>query len=314
MSTDSSREEMIRRIKGSSLLALPQSAAKILELGKDPENGPPEYAVPISADPGLTAQILRFANSSFFGFRNKITTVQMALSLISTRTIKNFVIWNAVFSLLPDPRIGPFRLKVVFQDAIRRAVFCKTLGGHTVLADPEEVFVAGLFQDIAVPVLAQNWPEEYENLLYELERRGGHLSRLERERFGWSHADVGAIMVKEWGFGDDFARTVSIHTSYDFDRIRSEEDLFDAIVCLSSLLPDSIRGQWNDADRFFSSLNRILQKQFLRNEKRPDISELLTEVDVQYGDMLQITGLTPPSSTLLDFYKVYQNSFGDDGE
>ncbi|MGL6196656.1 MAG: HDOD domain-containing protein, partial [Thermoguttaceae bacterium] len=98
----------LERIKGMCIHAFPQSASRVLELSKDSNNGPPEYAVPISADIGLTTQVLKFVNSSFFGFRYKITTVQMALSLVCVRTIRNFVLWNAVFTTLPNPKCGPF--------------------------------------------------------------------------------------------------------------------------------------------------------------------------------------------------------------
>ncbi|MDR0391204.1 MAG: HDOD domain-containing protein, partial [Planctomycetaceae bacterium] len=143
---------LAQELHSCKLLALPQSAARVLELAKNPENGPPELAVPISADPGLMAQILRFANSSFFGFQHKITAVQMALSLICIRTIKNFVLWNAVFAMLPNPKVGPFVLRLVLQDALRRGVFCKVFASYFQGIDPEEIFVVGLFQDIAVPI------------------------------------------------------------------------------------------------------------------------------------------------------------------
>ena len=53
----------------SQLPALPQSAIHLLRLSQDPANGPAEFAVPIEADAGLAAQLLRFVNSSYFGFR-----------------------------------------------------------------------------------------------------------------------------------------------------------------------------------------------------------------------------------------------------
>jgi len=36
-----------------------------LQLSKDPDCGPAEFAVPIETDPGLTSQVLRFVNSSY---------------------------------------------------------------------------------------------------------------------------------------------------------------------------------------------------------------------------------------------------------
>ena len=114
-----------RILQTAQLPALPQSAIKLLELSRDPENGPPEFAVPIEADPGLAGQILKFVNSSYFGFSREIGNVRMAITLVGIRTIKNFSLWSAVFSLLPNPKCGPFDLKALWQDSLRRALFSR---------------------------------------------------------------------------------------------------------------------------------------------------------------------------------------------
>ncbi|MEZ6092185.1 MAG: HDOD domain-containing protein [Pirellulaceae bacterium] len=40
----------------------------LLQLSQNPDNGPLQYAAPIEADPGLLGQVLKFVNSSYFGF------------------------------------------------------------------------------------------------------------------------------------------------------------------------------------------------------------------------------------------------------
>ena len=62
----------------TQLPALPVSAMRLLELSQDPNNGPAEYAKPIEADAGLMGQVLRFVNSSYFGFSREIASVQPA--------------------------------------------------------------------------------------------------------------------------------------------------------------------------------------------------------------------------------------------
>ena len=95
-------EQLVQLVAKAQLPALPQSAIRLLELSQDSENGPPEYAVPIEADPGLTSQILRFVNSSFFGFAQEVANVRLAIALVGVKTIRNFALWNAVFSLMPN--------------------------------------------------------------------------------------------------------------------------------------------------------------------------------------------------------------------
>src|SRR5215212_2616402 len=91
-------------LQGAQLPALPQSAIRLLELSKDPNNGPDEFASPIEADPGLTSQVLRFVNSSYFGLSRRIDSIRQAITLVGVRTIKNFALWSAVFTLMPNPK------------------------------------------------------------------------------------------------------------------------------------------------------------------------------------------------------------------
>ncbi|MCG8586189.1 MAG: HDOD domain-containing protein, partial [Pirellulales bacterium] len=147
------------------LPALPQSAIRLLELARDPDNGPQEFATPIEADPGLTSQVLKFVNSSYFGFAHEISSVQQALTLVGVRTIKNFSLWSAVFSLMPNPHCGPFDLQVLWRDSLRRALFARHLGKCFDLNDAEELFTAGLLQDMAIPLLAKALPEDYAEML-----------------------------------------------------------------------------------------------------------------------------------------------------
>ena len=112
-------------LAGAQLPALPQSAIRILELSQNPKNGPAEFAIPIEADPGLAGQVLKFVNSSYFGFAREISSVKLAITMVGIRTIKNFTLWSAVFSLMPNPKCGPFDLRTLWQDSLRRALFAR---------------------------------------------------------------------------------------------------------------------------------------------------------------------------------------------
>jgi len=295
-------QELIERIKKANLLALPQSAVKFLELTKDPANGPREFAVPISADPGLTSQILRFANSSFFGFRHEITNVQMALSLISLRTIRNFVLWNAVFALLPDPKCGPFDLKIFVLDSLRRGSFAKALGMHFPDLDSEEMFIAALLQDITIPILAQFWPEEYEKILTRHQEGNICISILEEEAFGWNHTDIGALLVKEWGFGEGLASKIAAHhTTNGHDRGVKKTHLEKMIIQLSSLIPSCLKEEWKEADDFFKNFTKIQTKGL----KDVDVFKL---ADHLFTDMLVVVQMEQPAGTITSFHRQYLSS------
>ncbi len=202
-------------LQGAQLPALPQSAIRLLELSQDPNNGPAEFAAPIEGDPGLCSQVLKFVNSSYFGFSREISNVKLAITLVGIRTIKNFSLWSAVFSLMPNPKCGPFDLKKLWHDSLRRGLFARSFGKLIGLKDAEDLFAASLLQDLAVPLLSKELPTQYAKLLEG--RAGGkhRLSSLEQAEFGWDHAQAAAFIARQWSLPEEFSRLIEGHTQFD---------------------------------------------------------------------------------------------------
>ena len=266
-------EELLEFLKDSQLCALPQSASQMIELSKNPENGPQEYAKPISADLGLSTQILRFVNSSFFGFSTKVTSLPLALSLVSVRTIRNFVLWNGLFTVLRDPRCGPFSLKGLFHDALRRAVFARIVTGRYTELDSDEAFICALVQDMAIPVLAARWKSEYTDMFHQSLIEHVRLSKLEREVMGWDHSYAGAILAVRWNLGEMVGCVVSKHADDVFDGESGSGPSFVGITALSALLPKSQDAQWFEVTSFVDAFHKMF------GPKLTEIAAILNKTD-----------------------------------
>ena len=297
-----SQAEMIEFLKGSQLCALPQSASQMIELAKDPENGPQEYAVPISADLGLATQVLRFVNSSFFGFRYKITSIQMALSLVSVRTIRNFVLWNGLYAVLPNPHCGPFSVKMLFQDALRRAAFAKLVTERYTKLDSDEAFSCALMQDMAIPILAQKWNREYTDMIQISNTLHVRLSTLERDRMGWDHADAGGFLALSWNLGEYVSRVVSQHTTDICAGLPSCQPTITSITALSAFLPKVTDSQWFEVTSFVDVFYRLF------GPKMTEITEILSKTDAISGRLGGFSNLGTVSKFLSAYWRETLNS------
>lgn len=282
-------------IAQAQIPGLPQSAIRLLELSQDPSCGPAEFAAPIEADPGLTGQVLKFVNSSYFGFSRDVTSVKLAITLVGARTIKNFVLWTAVFSLMPNPKCGNFDLKRLRQDSLRRGLFARTLANFQSVRDVEEPFAAALLQDVAVPVLAQHLPSEYEEM-FEQRFAGARLSDLERERFGWSHAEAGEQITRGWNLPESFSSLIGSHCNVELVGRNSSNNPGAAAVALSSLLPSAIDEQWSEVGALTESYAQ------LPIETGASLLEALEQVDRDYVEFAPLLKLTNPGRSLAETY------------
>jgi len=283
-------------LAGAQLPALPQSAIRLLELSKDLENGPAEFAVPIESDPGLTGQVLRFVNSSYFGFSREISSVKLAITLVGVRTIKNFALWSAVFSLMPNPKCGPFDLKNLWQDSLRRGLFARAMAKQLGVKDAEAPFAAALLQDLAVPLLAKELTKRYEHVLAQ-RSTGQRLSELEKAEFGWSHATAGAVMARKWNLPEEFAQLIEQHTELEALLTDPTSEPSQLAVALSSLLPISSDPEWADCQAFEAAYNKLTGG---HGQKLP---ELLIQIDEQFAEFAPVLNISTPAKTLLDCYQ-----------
>ena len=216
----------------------------------------------------------------------------MAITLVGIRTIKNFALWSAVFSLMPNPKCDPFDLKLLWQDSLRRALFARRLGKTLGVKEAEELFAAALLQDMAVPLLAKELPDEYRSLLDA--RRGGEvrLSALEEEQFGWTHAEAGAVMARGWKLPEGFAVMIEEHTRVELSN--APDQLGKTVTALASMLPSTCDTEWSEQQPFSAAYCSLVQA------ASPTLTETFAAIDKDFLEFAPVLKLAVPSRALVD--------------
>ena len=285
-----------KTLSEAQLPALPQSAIQILELSRDDENGPAEFAAPIESDPGLAGQVLRFVNSSYFGFSREISSVKLAITLVGIRTIKNFILWNAVFSMMPNPRCGPFDLRSLWTDSLRRALFAREVTKLLGCVETEESFVAALLQDMAVPVLAKEASKQYAVLL-EARKNGKHrLSTLEEALFGWTHAKAAGILARQWNLPEELAAMLESHHTIERLTLQPDVEPAKVTVAMSALLPAVVDTVWEESTKFEECYQKVCPSD------GPSAFDLAAEVDREFAEFAPLLKLASPRLSLVDYF------------
>jgi HD-like signal output (HDOD) protein len=280
-----------------NLPGMPQTAVRLLELSQNPDNGPVEFAVSIEVDPGLTVQILRFVNSSYFSFRSEISNVKQAVTMVGMRTIKNFALWSAVFNMIPNPRCGAFDLKSLWLDSFRRGLFARWITRQLGKRDVEEVFAAALLQDMAVPLLVKELPDHYNRLLDGRKQKRARLSDLEKETFGWTHADAAGIMARQWKLPEVLGELIEGHLRLDDYLQQTPADAAKIGVAISALLPAVVDPDWPDVE----ALDRAYER--ARPATAPPLSEAFAAVDSEFAELAPILRIPRPKVPLVQAYQ-----------
>lgn len=167
-----------------------------------------------SSDPQLTAELLRVVNSPFFGMANKIQSIPRAITVLGQRALRNLVLCVSVRDSVRSDAIPGFDTTQYWEDALRRAVAARLLGGLLRL-DADECFTAGLLQDFGMLVMIYLQPE-WAGMWPELHQQDP-VSRysLEQDTFENSHDKVIEILAQAWALPEDLGIPLGGHHHCD---------------------------------------------------------------------------------------------------
>jgi serine/threonine-protein kinase len=119
--------------------------------------------------------------------------------------------------------------------------------------DPETARTASLLQDLLLPSLTAAYGDDYR----DYDHRSGELISFERNRFGWTHAQLLARLMHDWGFPDELTACVALH--HETDRVLDDPALADtaaAAAAIAALLPDSMQQCPHGLDRLLTLQDR----------------------------------------------------------
>jgi HD-like signal output (HDOD) protein len=168
-----------------------------------------EVAAVIEDDVALCAKVLQLVNSSFFGLGRRITRVHEAAVYLGLGTLKALVLSVEVFGAFDTaPAVAGF--DVAKLDAHSRLV-ARAAADLARPGSAGDGLTAGLLHDVGVLVLAAHRPDRLEPLLFESARRGASLHEVEAERYGVTHAEIGAYLLALWNLPDELVTAVSAH-------------------------------------------------------------------------------------------------------
>lgn len=297
MSQSPAYEELCKILTVEQLPAMPHSALSVLQLDNDlAKVNINDLVRPIEADPGLAAQVLKFLNSSYFGFQSTISNVKQGIALVGIRIVKNFVLWKAVFSLIPKSKVGGFDVGMLWQDSLRRAMFARFMLLDIKQGDPEMAFAGALLQDMAIPLLLKLKPDDYGDVLMEqLDKETGRLSALENKVFGWNHADAAGVLGRNWKLPGQLVEIMENHLKVDtlIDQFSQNPEC--AIVALSALLPSTALEEWDERTAFETYFKIV------RPGQERSLMGIFEKVDREFEQYATIIQIAKPKKMLFDY-------------
>ena len=180
-----------------ALPAMSRTVADLMsEMNKD-DPSPKRVAELVGQDPSLTTRVLRLSNSSFFRASRKIGSAEEAVAMLGMTHVRSLVMAAALGSSFKN--VPGVNLPQFWRYSLRVADISKSLAA--VLRQQEaNAYTAGLIHAIGDLVMHIAMPDDIGPLDMGMPPLDLQRAQAERNRFGYTYAEVGAGMVERWNF------------------------------------------------------------------------------------------------------------------
>lgn len=209
--------DLKKRLSGiKNLPTLPTVAGNVLELTQNPDSTAFDIAAAISQDQALASKVLRMANSAYYGFPRKITTINYAIVVLGLNNIKNIVLSTSImdrFSKTDSHQLLDRR--DFWKHSLLCGIISKKIAEHMGIKASEELFMCGLLHDFGKLILDYFFNDEFVDALNLCKQEEISLLEAENRIFGFNHAAVGALLLKKWRLPVSLVKAVERHHKPD---------------------------------------------------------------------------------------------------
>ena len=185
---------------------------RLLELQRDPTATMDKFAEAVSCDPSLVAKILGLVNSAAFHPVKPITRVSHALVMIGLKNLLPLVFGASLGGIHNQFSMPAEERSALWKASLLKAVAARESALLLSPAHAEEAMIAGLMQDLSLPLLyavdRSAWPEA--QAIFEMDDR---VTRLDREQrlYGIDHAQLTALLAAKLGLPATLQAAVAAH-------------------------------------------------------------------------------------------------------
>lgn len=235
--TDCLDDDLRKQLLAARLPSLPAIAVQLLGLARSASANIAQLAEIVAHDPAISAALVHTANSAAYRRIRPAQTLAQATSYLGFERSRAIALSATLIPALRGPGKHGLCYKAIWRRCLLAGVCSRAISRRLMPENTEEVFLASVLQDIGILALAQASEGVYEGMRCE-DYTHAEAVRRERSALKEDHAVVGAWLLDQWRFPDQFVRAVQ--TSNDPALARAVTDAVDVpnAVAAAGLLAD----------------------------------------------------------------------------
>jgi putative nucleotidyltransferase with HDIG domain len=241
--------KIINRILKSidTIPAFPATGNKVAQLLNKTDYSVLQVANVIKYDPAITANILKMANSAYFGSQHKISTINDAVMYLGQKNLLRAIQTAGISKYYKKGTSGYFdKATDLWEHSVAVALMSQILSKKITGEENTTLYTASLLHDVGKIILGEFVRDELKKITMLVSEQ--HMSFLEAEEnvLGINHADLGGKIAEHWNFPIEIRDAISFHHRPDL--LEKEDKIMPWIVymadeaCLMMGIGSSVEG------------------------------------------------------------------------
>lgn len=217
---EQSRVERLRALAQAQLElpTMPFVARKVVEMTSSDRHSSTELARTIEADQRLALEMMRMASSPGYGMTQPVKTLRQAISVLGQNEVRAFAVSISMQYLFARPTPLARRL---WEHAFNTSLAARIICSEWLPEKRDEAFLAALLHDIGMVTIETARPAFYDSMpVYADSPR---YTAYEFETLGFSHADVGALVLDSWKMPPAVRQAVALHEDLELAILLKDE-------------------------------------------------------------------------------------------
>lgn len=241
--------------KIDAIPSLPETSDQVLNLLSDENTSLEKLEKAIKQDQSLSAKILRFANSRYYGYERQVTTLDMAIKLLGFNTLRSVVITHGVEDNYSAPEVPDFPREAFWEYSLACGICSEVLADHLGF-DPEkkgEMFCAGHLHATGRTILDQHLHREFIKIVERVKEKNISMYTAEEDILNTTHCEIGSAVLDKWNLPNPIVEAAR----YYYEPQEVESPTVDVVHVASVLTKTKGYGFSGDKDLSYLDESRV---------------------------------------------------------
>jgi putative nucleotidyltransferase with HDIG domain len=185
--------------KFTTAKTLPHITIQLTQLISDENSTMQDFEKIIKMDPTLVLQILRGANSPYYGLRHKVNSISRAIVVIGINNLRNMIVTVGLKQIFKNQKNNnAFSRNRLWLHCSAVSICSQMIMERIFGLNGEDAFLCGILHDVGMIVEEQTAPDLFYKVCNTYDDNSQPITDYEKEIVGTDHCEIGHLLAKEW--------------------------------------------------------------------------------------------------------------------